>query len=94
MRRLLLATAATVVLASPAFADIDAAKKWIDSDFQPSALSKEERSDSTSRRIDSFPPQALLRKAARSSGVRWMASSTISFIRFQLLLVIYIVDWW
>ncbi|MBV5325471.1 MAG: carbohydrate ABC transporter substrate-binding protein, partial [Rhodospirillaceae bacterium] len=27
----------------PAFADMDAAKKWIDSEFQPSALSKDEQ---------------------------------------------------
>ncbi|TDP88680.1 hypothetical protein EDD54_0025, partial [Oharaeibacter diazotrophicus] len=43
MKKLLLATAALSVLASPAFADIEAAKKWIDGEFQPSSLSKEDQ---------------------------------------------------
>ena len=37
------AVAAVVAVTSPAFADIEAAKKWIDSEFQPSALSKEDQ---------------------------------------------------
>ena len=46
MRLKYLASAAVVALmavASPAFADVEAAKKWIDSEFQPSALSKEDQ---------------------------------------------------
>jgi glycerol transport system substrate-binding protein len=46
MRRHLLATAAVAALLAgvlPAMADMDAAKKWVDSEFQPSALSKEEQ---------------------------------------------------
>ena len=46
MRMKLLATAVAVSLvafASPSFADEAAAKKWIDSEFQPSALSKEDQ---------------------------------------------------
>ena len=41
--RLLVAVAAVGALASPAFADVDAAKKWIDSELQPSTLSKEDQ---------------------------------------------------
>ncbi|MFC5067607.1 ABC transporter substrate-binding protein [Flaviflagellibacter deserti] len=38
------ATAVALVLGTvPAFADMDAAKRWIDSEFQPSTLSKEEQ---------------------------------------------------
>jgi glycerol transport system substrate-binding protein len=29
--------------ATPAFADMEAAKKWVDSEFQPSTLSKEQQ---------------------------------------------------
>jgi glycerol transport system substrate-binding protein len=46
MRRHLLATAAAAALiagALPAFAGMDEAKKWVDSEFQPSSLSKEEQ---------------------------------------------------
>jgi len=46
MKMKLLATAAAValaVMATPGFADIEAAKKWIDSEFQPSTLSKEDQ---------------------------------------------------
>lgn len=46
MRLKYLASAAGLALlavTSPAFADIEAAKKWIDSEFQPSALSKEDQ---------------------------------------------------
>jgi glycerol transport system substrate-binding protein len=46
MRKYLLATAAVAALLSgslPALADMEAAKRWIDSEFQPSALSKEEQ---------------------------------------------------
>ncbi|MFN8831063.1 MAG: ABC transporter substrate-binding protein [Labrys sp. (in: a-proteobacteria)] len=46
MKRMLRTTAAAAVLlalSSPAFADMEAAKKWIESEFQPSALSKEEQ---------------------------------------------------
>jgi glycerol transport system substrate-binding protein len=41
-----MAAAAAAVLmtyAGPSFADMDAAKKWVDSEFQPSTLSKEEQ---------------------------------------------------
>ena len=34
---------ALVAFTSPSFADMDAAKKWIDSEFQPSSLSKEDQ---------------------------------------------------
>ena len=38
------ATALALVLGTvPAFADMDAAKKWVDSEFQPSTLSKEDQ---------------------------------------------------
>jgi glycerol transport system substrate-binding protein len=46
MRRHLLGTAAAAALIAgclPALADSDAAKKWVDAEFQPSALSKEEQ---------------------------------------------------
>ena len=46
MRKHLLATAAAAALIAgclPALADMDAAKKWVDTEFQPSALSKEEQ---------------------------------------------------
>ena len=46
MKMKLLATAAALALsafASPSYADEAAAQKWIDSEFQPSALSKEEQ---------------------------------------------------
>ncbi len=46
MRLKFLASAATVALmavVSPAFADVEAAKKWIDSEFQPSTLSKDDQ---------------------------------------------------
>ena len=37
------AAAALVAFTSPGFADIEAAKKWIDSEFQPSTLSKDDQ---------------------------------------------------
>jgi glycerol transport system substrate-binding protein len=37
------AAMALVAFTSPSFADIEAAKKWIDSEFQPSSLSKEDQ---------------------------------------------------
>ncbi|MEO1651672.1 MAG: hypothetical protein AAFR60_11925, partial [Pseudomonadota bacterium] len=46
MRTHLLAAASAVALAlasAPAFAGMDEAKKWIDAEFQPSALSKDEQ---------------------------------------------------
>src|SRR5437763_14447925 len=46
MKMKFLASAAVVALmafTSPSFADIEAAKKWIDSEFQPSTLSKEDQ---------------------------------------------------
>ncbi len=45
MKLRLLATAATAMFAfaTPSFADMDAAKKWIDSEFTISALSKEDQ---------------------------------------------------
>jgi len=46
MRLKYLASGAVVALmavTSPAFADVEAAKKWIDSEFQPSALSKDDQ---------------------------------------------------
>jgi glycerol transport system substrate-binding protein len=46
MRKHLMSAAAAIalsVMATPAFADEAAAQKWIDSEFQPSALSKEEQ---------------------------------------------------
>ena len=46
MKMKLLATAAAAALAvltTPSFADMEAAKKWIDAEFQPSTLSKEDQ---------------------------------------------------
>lgn len=46
MRNLCLATvsaAALIIAAGPALADVEAAKRWIDAEFQPSTLSKEEQ---------------------------------------------------
>jgi glycerol transport system substrate-binding protein len=46
MRRHLYATATAVALvlgSVPAFADMDAARRWVDTEFQPSTLSKEEQ---------------------------------------------------
>ncbi len=40
MKKLLVAVSALCLLSAPAFAGIDAAKKWIDSEFQPSTLTK------------------------------------------------------
>ena len=37
------AALALMAVTAPAFADVDAAKKWIDSEFQPSSLSKEDQ---------------------------------------------------
>ena len=34
---------ATVSFAGPGFADMEAAKKWVETEFQPSTLSKEEQ---------------------------------------------------
>ena len=42
-RRLTIAIAAIAACASTALAGMDEAKKWIDSEFQPSALSKEQQ---------------------------------------------------
>ena len=45
MKMKLMASAAfaMALMATPSFADMDAAKKWIDSEFQPSSLSKEDQ---------------------------------------------------
>ncbi|MCC2111142.1 MAG: carbohydrate ABC transporter substrate-binding protein, partial [Hyphomicrobiales bacterium] len=46
MKKLLLASVATAALsfaAMPAFAGMDEAKKWIESEFQPSVLSKDDQ---------------------------------------------------
>ena len=37
------AALALLAMTSPSFADIEAAKKWIDTEFQPSTLSKEDQ---------------------------------------------------
>jgi glycerol transport system substrate-binding protein len=37
------AALALLAMTSPGFADVEAAKKWIDSEFQPSTLSKEDQ---------------------------------------------------
>ncbi len=37
------AALALVAFTSPSFADMEAAKKWIESEFQPSSLSKEDQ---------------------------------------------------
>ena len=37
------AALALLAMTSPSFADVEAAKKWIDSEFQPSTLSKEDQ---------------------------------------------------
>jgi glycerol transport system substrate-binding protein len=37
------AAALALLMTSPSFADVEAAKKWIDSEFQPSTLSKEDQ---------------------------------------------------
>ncbi len=41
--KFMLAVAAVGAFATPAFADMDAAKKWVDSEFQPSTLSKDDQ---------------------------------------------------
>ncbi len=45
MKRLLMATtcAAALAITAPAYADMAAAERWIDSEFQPSALSRDEQ---------------------------------------------------
>src|SRR6478609_1599177 len=46
LRKMTLAAGASclaMVLACPAFAGMDEAKKWVDSEFQPSTLSKDEQ---------------------------------------------------
>ena len=45
MKMKLMASAAfgLALLATPSLADVEAAKKWIDSEFQPSSLSKEDQ---------------------------------------------------
>ena len=46
MKRILMATAAAVamtLMAGPGLADMEMAKKWVDTEFQPSAISKDEQ---------------------------------------------------
>ena len=43
LSRLVGASALALLISSPALADMEAAKRWIDSEFQPSTLSKEEQ---------------------------------------------------
>ncbi len=45
LKRMLLGTAAAMVLMSPgaAWADMAAAERWVDEEFQPSVLSREEQ---------------------------------------------------
>jgi glycerol transport system substrate-binding protein len=58
MRRNLLATAAIVGLLAPgaAWADIEAAERWIDQEFQPSVLSREEQLEEMQWFIDAAEP--------------------------------------
>jgi glycerol transport system substrate-binding protein len=58
MGRKLLASAALVGLLAPgaAWADIDAAERWIDEEFQPSALSREEQLEEMQWFIDAAEP--------------------------------------
>lgn len=61
MRTLYLASASAAALllsSAPAFADIEAAKRWIDSEFQPSTLSKEEQLKEMQWFIDAAKPFA------------------------------------
>ena len=59
LRTSLLASAATALalsLAGPAFADMAAAEKWIDEEFQPSTLSKEEQMEEMQWFVDAAAP--------------------------------------
>ncbi|MEP0325010.1 ABC transporter substrate-binding protein [Bauldia litoralis] len=54
---------------SPAFADMEAAKKWIDSEFQPSVLSKDEQMKEMEWFIDAAKPFAGMEINVLSEGV-------------------------
>ncbi len=71
MKKRLLASVAlaTVAFATPSFADADAAKKWIDSEFQPSALSKDDQMKEMQWFIDAAKPFAGLEINVLSEGI-------------------------
>ena len=58
MRRLLLGTVAAFALLSPgaSWADMAAAERWVDSEFQPSTLSREEQLQEMQWFIDAAKP--------------------------------------
>ena len=56
-KKLALAVAfASATITSAAYADINAAKKWVDSEFQPSALTKEQQIEEMQWFIDAAKP--------------------------------------
>ena len=61
LRKTLLASAAVALalsLQAPAWADMAAAEKWIDEEFQPSTLSKEAQMEEMQWFVDAAAPYA------------------------------------
>ena len=71
MRRYLLSAAAVcaVVAGQAAYADEAAAKKWIDEEFQPSALSKDEQLSEMQWFIQAAEPYKGMEINVRSEGI-------------------------
>jgi glycerol transport system substrate-binding protein len=72
MKTNLLVTVATVAVmayAAPAFADMAAAEKWIDSEFQPSTLSRDEQLAQMQWFIDAAEPYAGMEINVLSEGI-------------------------
>ena len=72
MRRMLMATAAAVALNyayTPAFADMAAAEKWVNDEFQPSALSKDEQMKEMEWFINAAKPFAGMEINVLSEGI-------------------------
>ena len=72
MRRMLMATAAAVALNyayTPAFADMAAAEKWVNDEFQPSALSKDEQMAEMEWFINAAKPFAGMEINVLSEGI-------------------------
>ena len=72
MRTRLMVTVAAVALmacAGPAWADMAAAEKWIDSEFQPSTLSREEQLKQMEWFIEAAKPYAGMEINVLSEGI-------------------------
>ena len=58
VKKLLMTTVAALALATPAWADMAAAERWIDAEFQPSVLSKDEQMAEMQWFVDAAQPFA------------------------------------